>query len=108
MVLPSRCGGALVGFAKAIAFGNKASTGDENIPGAYFSMKYLKPVETISIIVSVISISFGMILDFIRTQQLEVVVNTLMYTSIYIFMSSATLNNFYRKFKLTLVNVITN
>lgn len=101
-------GGILVGIAKAIAFGHRASTGDEDIPGAYFSIKYLKPVGSIAIIAAVLSTSCGMILDYIRTQQLEVVVNTLMYTSIYIFMCSETLNNFYKKFKLTLLNVITD
>ncbi len=100
-------GGILAGIAKAIAFRCSASTADEDIPSAYFSMKYLKPVGNISVIAAVISTLFGMTLAFIRTHELSAVVNTLMYTSIYIFMSVETLNNFYRKFKLTLVTIIT-
>ena len=100
-------GGILAGIAKAIAFRYSASTADEDIPAAYFSMKYLRPVGNIAVIAAVVSTVFGMTLSFIKTQQIEPVINTLMYTSIYIFMSAETLNNFYRKFKLAMVNVIT-
>ena len=100
-------GGILAGIAKAIAFRYGASTGDEDIPAAYFSMKYLRPVGNIAVIAAVISTVFGMAMAFLKTQQFEAVINTLMYTSIYIFMSTETLNNFYRKFQLTLVNVVT-
>ncbi|MDX9703292.1 MAG: YitT family protein [Candidatus Auribacterota bacterium] len=100
-------GGILAGIAKAIAFRYGASTGDEDIPSAYFSMKYLRPVGNIAVIAAVVSTVFGMLLAFIKTHQIEPVVNTLMYTTIYIFMSAETLNNFYRKFKLALINVIT-
>lgn len=100
-------GGILAGIARAIAFRNKASTGDEDIPGAYFSIKYLKPVGVIAVLAAIGSTIFGMTLDFIKTRELEVVINTLMYTSIYIFVSSEALNKFYHKFKVTLVNVVT-
>lgn len=100
-------GGILAGLAKAIAFRYSSSTGDEDIPAAYFSMKYLKPVGSIAVVAAVISTVFGMALAFIKTHQIEPIVNTLMYTAIYIFMASETLNNFYRKFKLVLVNVVT-
>lgn len=100
-------GGILAGIAKAIAFRYSSSTGDEDIPSAYFSMKYLRPVGDIAITAAVISTMFGMVLAFIKTHQIEPVINTLMYTSIYIFMSAETLNNFYRKFKLAVVTVIT-
>jgi uncharacterized membrane-anchored protein YitT (DUF2179 family) len=100
-------GGILAGIAKAIAFRYSSSTGDEDIPAAYLSMKYLKPVGNIAVIAAVVSTIFGMTLAFIKTRQIEIVINTLMYTSIYIFMSAETLNNFYLKFKLTLVNIIT-
>ena len=36
-------GGLLAGVAKALAFSNRGSTGDEDILGAYFATKYLKP-----------------------------------------------------------------
>jgi uncharacterized membrane-anchored protein YitT (DUF2179 family) len=100
-------GGILAGLAKAIAFRYSASTGDEDIPSAYFSMKYLKPVGNITVIAAVASTLFGLFLAFVKSWQIEPVINTLMYTTIYIFMSSETLNNFYRKFKLVLVNIIT-
>ncbi len=100
-------GGILAGIAKAIAFRYSSSTGDEDIPAAYFSMKYLRPVGNIAVVAAVVSTLLGMVLAFIKTQQLAPVINTLMYTTIYIFMSAETLNNFYRKFKLALINVIT-
>lgn len=100
-------GGILAGIAKVIAFRYSSSTGDEDIPSAYFSMKYLRPVGNIAVIAAVVSTVYGMTLVFIKTHQLEPVINTLLYTTIYIFMSAETLNNFYRKFKLAVVNVIT-
>ena len=100
-------GGSLAGFAKSVAFRHSASTGDEDIPAAYLSMKYLKPVGNITVMAAVISTLFGVSLAFIKTHQVEPVVNTLMYTTIYIFMSAETLNIFYRKFRLVLVNIIT-
>lgn len=100
-------GGILAGIAKAIAFRYSSSTGDEDIPAAYFSMKYLRPVGSIAVIAAVVSTIFGMVLAFVKAHHIEAVINTLMYTTIYIFMSTETLNNFYRKFKLALVNVIT-
>ncbi len=100
-------GGILAGIAKAIAFRYSASTADEDIPAAYFSMKYLRPVGNIAVIAAVLSTVYGMVMAFIRTHNLSLVINTLMYTGIYIFMCAETLNNFYRKFKLSLVSVIT-
>ncbi len=100
-------GGILAGVAKAMAFRNRGSTGDEDIPGAYFAIKYLKPVGSIAIIASIVSTAFGLALDFIKNGDFESVVNTLMYTCIYIFVSAETLNNLYRKFKITMLAVIT-
>jgi uncharacterized membrane-anchored protein YitT (DUF2179 family) len=100
-------GGLLAGVAKALAFRNRGSTGDEDILGAYFAMKYLKPVGSIAVIAAVISTTFGLSLEFIKTDRIEPVVNTLMYTCIYSFVSTETLNNLYRKFKLTMLAIIT-
>ncbi len=100
-------GGLLAGVAKAIAFRNRGSTGDEDIIGAYFAIKYLKPVGSIAIFAAVGSTTFGLITDFMKTGEFEATVNTLMYTCIYIFTSAATLNNLYRKFKITMVVIIT-
>lgn len=100
-------GGLLAGVAKAIAFKHRGSTGDEDILGAYFAMKYLKPVGSIAVFAAVGSTTFGLIMEFIQTGDFEIVVNTLMYTCIYIFVSTQTLNNLYRKFKLKMVAIIT-
>ena len=100
-------GGLLAGVAKAIAFQHRGSTGDEDILGAYFAMKFLKPVGYISVIAAVGSTTFGLIMDFLKNGDLETTVNTLMYTCIYIFVSTQTLNNLYRKFKIKMVAIIT-
>jgi uncharacterized membrane-anchored protein YitT (DUF2179 family) len=96
-------GGILAGLAKALSLRSRGSTGDEDILGAYFAMKYLKPVGSIAVIAAIISTTFGLSLDFLKNQRIEPVVNTLMYTSIYIFISAETLNNFFRKFKLVMI-----
>lgn len=100
-------GGILSGVAKALAFTHRGSTGDEDIVGAYIATKYLKPVGSVAIIAGVASTAFGLILDFAKNGDFEAVVNTLMYTSIYIFASAETLNNLYRKFKLTMLAIVT-
>ncbi len=100
-------GGLLAGVAKAIAFQHRGSTGDEDILGAYFAMKYLKPVGSIAIFAAIGSTTFGLIMDFMKTGDFETAVNTLMYTCIYIFVSAQTLNNLYRKFKIKMVAIIT-
>ncbi|MCA9115946.1 MAG: YitT family protein [Planctomycetaceae bacterium] len=100
-------GGILAGVAKAVAFTNRGSTGDEDIPGAYFAMKYLKPVGVIGIIAAIGSTAFGIGLGLFKNGEFESAVNTLMYTCIYIFASAETLNNIYRKFKITMLAVIT-
>jgi uncharacterized membrane-anchored protein YitT (DUF2179 family) len=100
-------GGLLAGVAKAIAFQRRGSTADEDIIGAYFAMKYLKLVGFVAIIAGIVSTLFGLVLDYYKNGQIESLVNTLMYTSIYIFMSAETLNNFYRKFKLAVFIVFT-
>lgn len=100
-------GGLLAGVAKAMAFRHRGSTGDEDILGAYFAMKYLKPVGSIAVFAAIGSTTFGLIMDFMKTGDFEAAVNTLMYTCIYIFASAETLNNLYRKFKITMVAIIT-
>lgn len=99
-------GGILAGLAKAIAFRCRGSTGDEDILAAYFAVKYLKPVGYIAILAAVVSTVIGLTLDMLKNGQFEIVVNTLMYTSIYVFVAAETLNNFYRKFKLTRLVIV--
>lgn len=100
-------GGLLAGVAKALAFTHRGSTGDEDILGAYFAVKYLKPVGSIAIVAAIGSTAFGLVMDLIKNGEFESVVNTLMYTCIYIFASAETLNNLYRKFKITMLAIIT-
>lgn len=100
-------GGLLAGVAKALAFQNRGSTGDEDILGAFFAMKYLKPVGSIAVVAAVVSTTFGLSLEYLKTGHFETIVNTLMYTCVYIFISAETLNNLYRKFQLTMICVVT-
>lgn len=98
-------GGLLAGAAKAIAFRNSGSSGDEDVMGAYFAMKYLKPVGFIAIFAGISSTAFGIVLNIMKHGDFESAVNTLMYTCIYIFVSAEVLNNFYRKFKLSMLTI---
>ncbi len=101
-------GGLLAGAAKALAFRHRGSTGDEDILGAYFAMKYLRPVGYIAILAAIASTVFGLLMVFLKHGHFESVINTLMYTCVYIFASVETLNNLYHKFKITMLVVITN
>lgn len=96
-------GGILAGLSKAIALRLRGSTGDEDVLGAWFAMRFLKPVGTVAIIAAAVSTTYGLILAYLSEGKIEPVVNTLMYTAIYIFTSAETLNNFFRKFKLVLL-----
>lgn len=96
-------GGILSGLAKAMALRLRGSTGDEDIFGAWFAMKYLKPVGSIAVIAAGVSCIFGLALDYMKARDVQPVLNTLMYTSIFIFTGAETLNNFFRKFKLVMI-----
>ena len=100
-------GGLLAGTAKTLAFKNRGSTADEDIIGAYFSMKYLKPVGAIAVISGSVSTLFGLSLEIIKSGAFEGAINTLMYTCIYIFVSTEVLNNQYKKFQTTLLSIVT-
>jgi uncharacterized membrane-anchored protein YitT (DUF2179 family) len=100
-------GGILAGVAKALAFKGQGSTADEDILGAYLAMKYLKPVGVIAVLAAAVSTIFGLIMMYLKSQEFAPIVNTLMYTCIYIFASAETLNNLYRKFQITMFTVIT-
>lgn len=99
-------GGIIAGFAKAMAFKNRGSTGDEDIVAAHFAMKYLRPVGSVAIIAGVVSTAFGLLLQYLKVADFPALVNTLMYTSLYIFVSAQTLNAIYHKFKITMLVVI--
>jgi len=99
-------GGILAGCAKAVAFKNRGSTGDEDVIAAFYAMKYLKPVGSIAIIAGVVSTVFGLALQMLKTNDLALIINTLMYTALYLFVSTEILNTLYHKFKLTMLAVI--
>lgn len=101
-------GGILAGLAKAVAFKNRGSTGDEDIIAAYYAMRYLKPVGSIAVLAGVVSTGFGLTLQYLKYQDLALVINTLMYTCLFIFVSTETLNTLYHKFKLTMLAVISS
>lgn len=101
-------GGLLAGAAKSLAFRFRGSTGDEDILGAYLAMRYLKPVGYIAILAAIVSTTFGLAMNLLKNGAFESMVNTLMYTCIYIFASAETLNNLYKKFKLTLFTIVTS
>lgn len=98
--------GIISGFAKALAFKHRGSTGDEDIIAAHYAMKYLRPVGSIAIIAGVVSTAFGLLLQYLKVNDFPALVNTLMYTSLYIFVSAQTLNAIYHKFKITMLVVI--
>ena len=98
--------GIIAGFAKAVAFKHRGSTGDEDIIAAHYAMKYLHPVGSIAIIAGVVSTAFGLLLQYLKVNDFPALVNTLMYTSLYIFVSAQTLNAMYHKFKITMLVVI--
>lgn len=98
--------GIIAGFAKAMAFKHRGSTGDEDIIAAHYAMKYLRPVGSIAIIAGVVSTAFGLLLQYLKVADFPALVNTLMYTSLYIFVSAQTLNAMYHKFKITMLVVI--
>ena len=98
-------GGILAGLAKAISLRLRGSTGDEDILAAWFAMRYLKPVGNIAIGAATVSTLYGLTLAYLKSGDIQPVINTLMYTAVYIFTSAETLNNFFRKFKLVVLTV---
>jgi uncharacterized membrane-anchored protein YitT (DUF2179 family) len=100
-------GGLSIGAAKALAFKNRGSLGDEDIVATYLSQKKMKPVGSIALIAGCLSTVFGMVLIYLKNQDIELIVNTLMYTSIYFFVSAVTLNRLFKKYVLTRVVIIT-
>ncbi len=96
-------GGILAGLAKALSLRLRGSTGDEDVLAAWFAMRYLKPVGNVAIAAATVSTIYGLTLAYLKSGNIEPVINTLMYTAIYIFTSAETLNNFFRKFKLVVL-----
>jgi len=99
-------GGLIAGAAKALAFKHKGSTGDEDVIATYISHKKLKPVGNIAFLAGGLSIIVGLILTFLKSQDFETVINTLMYTSLYLFISTVTLNRLFKKYQLTKLIIV--
>ena len=100
-------GGLIVGMAKALAFKNRGSTGDEDVVATYISQKKLKPVGNISIIAGTISTLVGLGLTYLKTSDFSSVINTAMYTAVYIFVSAVSLNTLFKKYQLTKIIITT-
>lgn len=99
--------GIISGLAKALAIRNGVSTGDDDIVCTYIAHKYRRQLGSIAIFAAIIPIAFGLILNFLKTDNFEVVCNQLMYTVIYVFMNGQTLNSLYRKYRLCNVMIVT-
>ncbi|NBV41725.1 YitT family protein [bacterium] len=100
-------GGLLAGVGKAIALKCRGSIGDEDIISAYLAQRTMRPVGEINLIAGVFSTLFGLSLVYLKTGELAEVITILMYTAIYLFISSETVNALFRKYRLTKVVLFT-
>ncbi len=98
-------GAIITGLAKALSFKNRGSTGDEDIIAIYISEKLRKPVGRTIILSGIISTTYGLILAYLETKSVSVIANTLIYTTIFIFISSQTVNNIYKRFKYSQITI---
>ncbi|WP_053228249.1 YitT family protein [Spirochaeta cellobiosiphila] len=101
--------GAIVsGIGKALSLMNRGSTGDEDIIGVYFSEKLRKPVGTISIVAGIISMSYGLLLNYLKYHDVGELANTLIYTVIFVFVGASTVNEIYKRYRFSNVTINTN
>ncbi len=100
-------GAIIAGLAKAISFKNRGSVGDEDIIAVYISEKLRKPVGKTIILSGIISTAYGLSLAYIQSGSITYVANTLIYTTIFVFVSSETVNSIYKRFKYSeiIINV---
>jgi uncharacterized membrane-anchored protein YitT (DUF2179 family) len=96
-------GAIIAGIAKALSLKNRGSVGDEDIIAVFISEKLRKPVGKTIIISGAISMIYGLILLYLKTQSVSLVANTLIYTTIFIFVSAETVNNIFKRFKYSRV-----
>ncbi len=92
-------GAIISGVAKAMSFKNRGSVGDEDIIAVYISEKLRKPVGRTIILSGIISTIYGLCLTYLQTQSIPDMANTLIYTTIFVFISSETVNSIYKRFK---------
>ncbi|MDD3051168.1 MAG: YitT family protein [Candidatus Cloacimonetes bacterium] len=98
-------GSIIAGIAKALSLKNRGSVGDEDIIAVYFSEKLRKPVGKIIISAGLISMVYGLVLAYLKTESISYVANTLIYTTIFIFVSAETVNAIYRRYKYSRVTI---
>jgi len=100
-------GAIIAGVAKAMALKNRGSTGDEDIINVYFSEKLRKPVGKISIAAGAASMTYGLVLNYLKFQDPAAVANTLIYTTIFIFVGAETVNSIYKRYRFTHITINT-
>lgn len=100
-------GAIIMGSGKALALRNRGSTGDEDIIAVYFSEKLRKPVGKIVIIAGSIAMVYGLTLDYAQYHSVARTFSTLMYTSIFIYMTAQTINMIYKRYKFSSIQIIT-
>ena len=101
-------GAIIAGVAKAMALKNRGSTGDEDIINVYFSEKLRKPVGKISIAAGAASMVYGLVLNYLKLHDPAAVANTLIYTTIFIFVGAETVNSIYKRYRFTHITVNTD
>lgn len=100
-------GAIIAGIAKALSLKNRGSVGDEDVIAVYISEKLRKPVGKIIIFAGIISMIYGLILLYLKTGSMSSIANTLIYTTIFIFVSAETVNNIYKRFKYSRIIINT-
>jgi len=98
-------GAILSGIAKAFSLKNRGSVGDEDIIAVYFSEKLRKPVGKILVYAGIVSMIYGLILSYLKSGNISSVANTLIYTSIFIFVSAETVNTIFKRFNYSRLTV---
>jgi uncharacterized membrane-anchored protein YitT (DUF2179 family) len=101
-------GSIIAGVAKAISLKNRGSVGDEDIIAVYLSEKLRKPVGKTIIMAGIISMTYGLILSYLKTSSITHVANTLIYTTIFLFISSETVNSIYKRYRYSQITINVN
>lgn len=101
-------GSIIAGIAKAISLKNRGSVGDEDIIAVYISEKLRKPVGITIILAGIISMTYGLFLSYLQTNSITYVTNTLIYTTIFLFVSAETVNSIYKRYKYSNISINTD
>ena len=98
-------GSIIAGVAKAISLKNRGSVGDEDIIAVYISEKLRKPVGITIIMAGIISMTYGLILSYFQMHSITYVANSLIYSTIFLFISAETVNGIYKRYKYSNVTI---